>query len=193
MKTDKKALLAYAEQIPMNDYPDKKIILIFTLLGGGVGGLLIGLGMDISFLIEWIQTGKSSFFLGADNSLEFLIASLAFLLLTFIFGTVIGVLPACICACIIVRHEMTLATPLIHLKLFLIGSSIIILPALLMGIGIFVVGFVMYLFDKVIGFTPFDIFISIFGNGFENLMIASCGFVGGLTAVILGRFTLPKN
>lgn len=176
-----------------NNYPDKRIIGTFILLGGGLGGLLIGLGIELGFIIEWVQMGKSTFFLGADNLLEFLIASLVFLLLTFIFGTVTGFLPACICACIIVRREMTLATPLIHLKLFLIGSSIIILPALLMGIGIFVVGFVMYLFDKVIGFTPFDIFISIFGNGFENLMIASCGFVGGLTSMILGKFTLPKN
>lgn len=168
-------------------YPKQKIYTIFTLLGGGVGGLLVGLAIFISLTFERFMDSKSV--LGIGYFFDLLTISL----LSFIYGTIIGCIPALLCAWVICKQKLNLKMSYIYVRLFLSGALVIIIPAIVLGLGFFLVLMVLYLFDdsKVISFESMQEIVLELLSGAIPLIIPS--ILGGLSSVILGKWTLPKE
>lgn len=168
-------------------YPKQKIYTIFTLLGGGVGGLLLGLAI---FLLDVFKASfDSSRVFDIDSLVGFLVFSLAF----FMYGTIIGCIPALLCAWVICKQKLNLKMSYIYVRLFLSGVLVIIIPAIVLGLGFFLVLMVLYLFDdsKVISFESMQEIVLELLSGAIPLIIPS--ILGGLSSVILGKWTLPKE
>lgn len=103
-------------------YPKGTIILSYTLLGGTLGGLIIGI---ISTLMDMLDNGLSLAMLG--NSFGFGLV-LAF------FGLAIGALPALLTALVICHKNFIINNKLDYLRLFILGGLFGTLPPLVLTI-----------------------------------------------------------
>lgn len=125
----------------MNDlqnYPTKKVILVFSLLGGAIGGTIFIIVKSFVILItHYIQT----------SSIEI---DLKDILLAPIFGTILGFLPAFFTGLTITSLELTKSYLTHYLTVFLIGiitSAIVGMPLQVITAGGFSFEyFVIYVF-----------------------------------------------
>lgn len=153
-------------KIKMNDYlyPSNSVRWSYSLLGGPTGGAIVGAIL-----------GLLSIFDGPN------IAAIMFIImLSVIFGFVIGLLPSIITGVWIAREKIQINDAKDYLRIFFIGcsvSSIYALIALLIVSG--------YSLDTLV----LDV-----TNLFKGLMaIAAMGWLGGMSSIVLGKLVVPKG
>lgn len=116
MKTDKKALIAYADQNGFK-YPRLLIWLKFSFTGGIIGGLLFGI-----YLMFVIHTATESYSL-LSTIKDILVCGLA--------GFFVGFLPASLTGLYITLRKIAIKNYIQYLELFFIGGIITILFGLI--------------------------------------------------------------
>lgn len=144
-------------------YPYWRILLCFSLLGGAVGGLITGLFNLFAYL-----------FTDTFHDILDIILTIASAMLV---GAVIGLIPALLTALVIVLRRMTLTNWVDYCKLFAIGfgsSALFTLALIAIDAGL------------APHYDPKYMPLQDYG------LIPYMSIIGGLSAVILGRFTLPK-
>ena len=139
------AILGYRYIAPNQpEYPNARVITVFTLLGGSVGGVLLALA------VWWLGDISSSYFDG--NSLLFLLC------VGVLLGGGLGCLPAAVCGILLAKKQLTRAWQ----------SSLIAA-----GYG------------AMVGAISGALLLSI-------QLVWVLAFTGGLSALVLSAFALPK-
>lgn len=144
-------------------YPYWRILLCFSLLGGAVGGLITSLFNFFAYL-----------FADPFHDILDIILTIASAMLI---GAVIGLIPALLTALVIILRRMTLTYWVDYCKLFAIGfgsSALFTLALIAIDAGL------------APHYDPKYMPLQDYG------LIPYMGIIGGLSAVILARFTLPK-
>ena len=148
---------------PASSYPYWRILLCFSLLGGAVGGLITSLFNFFAYL-----------FADPFHDILDIILTIASVMLI---GAVIGLIPALLTALVIILRRMTLTSWVDYCKLFAIGfgsSALFTLALIAIDAGL------------APHYDPKYMPLQDYG------LIPYMGIIGGLSAVILARFTLPK-
>lgn len=144
-------------------YPYWRILLCYSLLGGAVGGLITSLFNFFAYL-----------FADPFHDILDIILTIASAMLI---GAVIGLIPALLTALVIILRRMTLTYWVDYCKLFAIGfgsSALFTLALIAIDAGL------------APHYDPKYMPLQDYG------LIPYMGIIGGLSAVILARFTLPK-
>ena len=151
-----------------NNYPTKKVILSYTLLGGLTGGVVFIVSAGLYMLIE--QAGLH----GVDTSLNAIKSTLVGVIAILIVSCLVGIIPAFLTGLVIAKTR----THWQIMRLFSIGAvlSLVTSFALMAVFGMFV-------------FHNF---------GVKQLLDALrsgviFALLGGLSAVIIGKCVLPKR
>lgn len=145
------------------------LILIFSLYGGIVGGVIFAFGaipmmiLDVGFSIAGIGM---------------------ILLLSVLFGWIFGLIPALITglSIVVARNYFNMIE---MNKKFLFGSGFFITIALIILASLVITIFDGSLLYRIENASVGDIFSGIFGT-------LAFGVIGGLSSLILGKFVLPR-
>lgn len=146
-------------------YPYWRILLCFSLLGGAVGGLITSLFNLFAYLFAFAYP--------FHDILDIILTIASVMLI----GAVIGLIPALLTTLVIVLRRMTLTNWVDYCKLFAIGfgsSALFMLALIAIDAGM------------APHYDPKYMPLQDYG------LIPYMGIIGGLSAVILARFTLPK-
>lgn len=147
-----------------NDYPTLKVITLYPLLGGIIGGLPITLMVVIGILIEqdW------------DPIFEMLWASVAVTFLA-------GLIPSALAGILLAYHKIRILDKTNYLKAFFIGWLATFLPTMILVI--------LANIDVLFEWQMLDI---LFGLVVSMVVVAIFASLGGLTSTLLAKFILPK-
>lgn len=165
MKTDKQSLLKFAEQNGWL-YPKEKVILLFTLCGGAVGGFVLGIFIGLPFIIS----------IDIDDNIKILREFLFFIIGITSISILVGGIPALLIGIYLAMTEFIIANKKDYLLLLLIGGMITVFICLILI-------FVLAITNKEM----------IDGSNTVILLILLILFLsGGLSAMICGKLFLPK-
>lgn len=147
-----------------NDYPTLKVITLYPLLGGIIGGLPITLTVVIGILIEqdW------------DPIFEMLWASIVVTFLA-------GLIPSALAGILLAYYKIRVLHKANYLKAFFIGWLATFLPAMILVI--------LANIDVLFEWQMLDI---LFGLVVSMVVVAIFALLGGLTSTLLAKFILPK-
>lgn len=148
-----------------NDYPTLKVITLYPLLGGIIGGLPITLTVVIGILIEqdW------------DPIFEMLWASVAITFLA-------GLIPSALAGILLSYYKIRVLHKTNYLKAFFIGWLATFLPTMILVI--------LANIDVLFEWQMLDI---LFGLVVSMVVVAIFALLGGLTSTLLAKFILPKS
>ncbi|OPH38962.1 hypothetical protein [Moraxella equi] len=163
----KKEILAYAKQHGFI-YPKEKVILLFILLGGAVGGFVAILSMGLWLLLISILKNPSGIF----DYLQYFIVSFLTIPLFMLYGILLGFIPALLTSIYLSIKEFIIIETKDYGFLFLIGSL-----SVLFSITILII---------IADPNPF---IFDFNDTILTILLA---IIGGISAMICGKFFLPK-
>lgn len=163
----KKEILAYAKQHGFI-YPKEKVILLFILLGGAVGGFVFLLLTKLWELLISILGNSSS----TIDYFQSFIFSFGLIPLFLFFGTLFGFIPALLTAIYLSIKEFIIIEAKDYGFLFLIGSL-----SVLFSITILII------------ITDPNPFIFDFNDTIITILLA---VIGGISSMICGKLFLPK-
>lgn len=147
-------------------YPKEKVILLFTLLGGMVGGFIFGLGIMLVFIIDNIINNKN--ILTVNSFVELLLSLLNFSLV----GLFIGGIPAFLTGLYLAITEFIIINKKYYLSLLLTGGIVTVFTLLILII-------LMITNEGITDWSATLILLIIF-------------LIGGLSSMICGKLFLPK-
>lgn len=161
----KKEILEYAKQNCFV-YPKEKVILLFSLCGGAVGGFVLGISLFLYFDFSDIIKNQNIF--TVKNLLETLLSLFGVSLA----GVFFGFIPALITGIYLAMKEFIIINKKDYLSLLLTGGIITIFIFLILILLISTKG------------QTIDAYI--------NLVFLILFLIGGISAMICGKLFLPK-